>query len=92
MIWTPELIKSLRRRLGWSRAELSRRVGVKAEVIAAWEDGSRQPDSESCNQLLSLDSHVQKYSQSLASDPLAETYLEQNRLNQIFKNDLKNRE
>lgn len=89
MNWTPETITTLRRRLGWSRAELSRRVGVTAKVIQAWEEGKGKPDSEASNQLLSLDGHLQKYSQSLATDPLAELFLEKNKLNQILKNELR---
>lgn len=89
MNWTPESIITLRRKLGWTRAELSRRVGVTVQVIQAWEDGTEKPDSEAGNQLLSLDGHLQKYSQSLATDPLAELFLEKNKLNQILKNELR---
>lgn len=89
MIWTKSKINELRRRLGWSQAELSRRVGVSVDVLRTWETGAARPDSEACIQLSSLEGHMNHYSKSLATDPVAETFLSKNRLNQIFKNDLK---
>lgn len=89
MNWTQVKINELRRRLGWSQAELSRRVGVSVDALRSWEDGVSRPDSEACIQLSSLEGQLNRYSKSIATDPVAETFLSKNRLNQIFKNDLK---
>ena len=89
-IWTPQNIKLLRQRLGWSRAEFSRRVGVKQELVLSWEEGRKKPDTETINQMRTLMDHLQNYNESLTSDPLAEVYLAENNLNQTTKNGLKN--
>lgn len=35
----PEELVELRRRAGWSRAELARRIGVNVSIVAGWESG-----------------------------------------------------
>ena len=87
--WTPAAIKTLRQKLGWTRAELSRRVGVTVSTIQAWEEGAGAPEAEAQNTLLSLEGHLQKYSDSLSTDPLAEKVLAQKGLNQVMRNDLR---
>jgi|FLYM01.1.fsa_nt_gi transcriptional regulator with XRE-family HTH domain len=89
MSWTSSKLSDLRRRLGWTRAELSRRVGVQVTEIQAWEQGDSQPGHEVSIEFTSLESHLERYSESIAADPIAESFLQKNRLNQIFKNDLK---
>ena len=89
-VWTPQKIKLLRQRLGWSRAEFSRRVGVKQEVVLMWEKGQKKPDGATLNHMKSLLDHLQNYNESLAIDPQAESYLTENNLSQITKNNLKN--
>lgn len=43
MEWDAEQIRSLRRRLGWSHADLARRLGVQVESIHQWEKGEAVP-------------------------------------------------
>lgn len=40
MDWTPETIKTLRLRLGWSAADFGRHLGVKAQTVMTWESSS----------------------------------------------------
>ena len=88
--WTPQNIKLLRQRLGWTRAEFSRRIGVRQEMVLSWEEGQKTPDGETINQLRTLLDHLQSYNLNLSADPLAEIYLAENNLNQTTKNKLKN--
>jgi DNA-binding XRE family transcriptional regulator len=90
MAWTPALITQLRRRLGWTRAELSRRVGVTVTVIEAWEKGGEAPGQEICNQLDFLEGHLNRYCECLSKDPVAEIFLKENGLNQVSRTDLEN--
>lgn len=46
MGWTIDKIRALRLRLGWSRAELGRRLGLDLQSIYALEDGSLSLNSE----------------------------------------------
>ena len=39
--WPPERITALRVGLGWTKARLSRAVGVSARTVLAWEAGTR---------------------------------------------------
>lgn len=87
--WTPTAIKTLRQKLGWTRAELSRRVGVSVALVQAWEEGNESPEADAQNTLLSLEGHLQKYSDSISTDPLAEKVLAQKGLNQVMRNDLR---
>ena len=43
--WTPDKIRSLRLRMGWSAAELARRFGGQADLITRWELGECEPTS-----------------------------------------------
>lgn len=88
LIWKSDRILSLRRRLGWSQAELSRRLGVKVDAIQMWETGAGSPGIESMNELSSLESHVESYSSTISALPMAEVVLKEQNLNQILRKDL----
>lgn len=42
----PSRLSLARRRKGWSRPELSKKSGIPARTIAAWEAGERQPTTD----------------------------------------------
>lgn len=88
LIWKAERIQNLRRRLGWSQAELSRRLGVSTAAIEKWELGLGNPGIESMNQLSSLESHLESYCSTISSSPIAEVVLKEKNMNQILRKDL----
>lgn len=90
MKFTGEEIKSLRQRLGWSSADLSRRLGCTGERVRAVEAGTATLQSAELEQLTILRMHLTSYTQQLESCPLAEEALRTNGFNQIHIKDLKN--
>jgi DNA-binding transcriptional regulator YiaG len=38
--WNPEHIVTLRRRLGWSKSDLARRLHCETTEVEAWEEGN----------------------------------------------------
>jgi DNA-binding transcriptional regulator YiaG len=43
MKWTPEAVKELRERLGFSQAALAKRLGVAVSTVSRWETGNFSP-------------------------------------------------
>lgn len=81
-------IRTLRQRLGWSLAEMARRMGCTTVLVQAWEDGSSRPDNESLNQLRYLLGHVESTSQQVAQFPIAEREMDSRGVAQLTHRDL----
>jgi transcriptional regulator with XRE-family HTH domain len=81
-------IRSLRQRLGWSVAEMARRMGCSSELIGRWETGASQPDSEALNQLRYLRNLVEASSEHIQQNPLVEKEMESRRVVQLTHRDL----
>ena len=88
MIQNPEDIKQLRQRLGWSVAEMARRMGCSAELVNAWETGRLSPDGDVINQMQYLDSFQISYSERISQTPMAEKVMNDDRLSQLTHRDL----
>jgi transcriptional regulator with XRE-family HTH domain len=88
VILNPEDIKQLRQRLGWSLAEMARRMGCSVDIVSAWEAGHQSPDSEVINQMEYLESYLHSYSQRISQTPLAEKVMHEDRLSQLTHRDL----
>lgn len=65
MKWTGEKVKSLRLKLGWSRAELGRRLGLNVSQVFELEEGKLPLVQETIDSLYQLSSHLNDYSRSL---------------------------
>jgi transcriptional regulator with XRE-family HTH domain len=76
-------IKSLRLRLGWSQAELARRLNCSSAEIEEFESGFKTPDKEKMGQLVLLLSHADATSFEMQSTPKAENFCERRHLGQI---------
>lgn len=81
-------IRTLRQRLGWTMAEMARRMGCTSVLIQAWENGSIQPDPEAMNQLHYLQFHVEKKSHQVSQTPVAEKEMESRGVAQLTHRDL----
>lgn len=82
MPWTAEKIKSLRRRLGWSSSDLARRLHVESTEVVDWESGMNLPVAWVADQLSLLEKQAEANSESMAQEPLAEVFLEEQHTDQ----------
>lgn len=81
-------IRNLRQRLGWSQAELARRMGCNSQLVQSWESESATPDTEAMNQLCFLRNHVESSSDRVAQMPLAEKEMQSRGVGQLTGRDL----
>lgn len=86
--WNPEHIVTLRRRLGWSKADLARRLHCETTEVEAWELGS--PVTASVQGLLEVISRqADACFDEMKYTPVAECELDKSSLNQIDFSKLK---
>lgn len=83
MAWTPEEIRSLRKRLGWSHSDLARRLGVGKDAVQEWEKGTLSPCRESQQDLHAIHYLMRNCSLEMSVRAVADALLEQNGLEQI---------
>lgn len=76
-------IKNLRLRLGWTHADLARRVACSADEVKEWEDGLKPPHREALNQLQYLLFKADSLAHDLAAQPQVESTLMSYHLEQI---------
>ena len=81
-------IRSLRQRLGWSMAEMARRMGCNSTLIRQWESETQLPDHDAVNQLCFLQNHLETASDHVAQCPLAEKELQLRGVAQLTSRDL----
>ena len=81
-------IRTLRQRLGWSLAEMARRMGCNTDLIQKWETESDMPDHEALNQLRYLKNHAESHSELIAQKPICEKEMEERRMAQLTHRDL----
>lgn len=75
MTWTGQKIKSLRLKLGWSRAELGRRLGLSLEHCFSLEQGTHSVSAETVEILDQLQAHLSDYSRNLKVKSLCSEHL-----------------
>lgn len=73
----------LRLQLGWSAAEMGRRLGHTTEVILKMESGEVSIDPDSVSQLQYLQSFVEQNALRLSQFPLAEDLMQRHHWSQI---------
>jgi transcriptional regulator with XRE-family HTH domain len=76
-------IKALRLRLGWSQADLARRLNCASLEIEHWENGSQTPTSHFLNEMFLLVKQADACSQEVHASPLAENLCDKHALGQI---------
>ena len=87
--WSADDIRQLRWRLGWSQAELARRLGCRQQTISGWETGIYEPQNAYSKLLEMLSSHVEHYSDQVASGSVAEAVMKQVGYTQVNSEELK---
>lgn len=81
-------LRTIRQRLGWSMAEMARRMGGDVALINAWETGEQTPAADVLNQFHFLLNHLDWTSTQVAQAPVAETRMESDGLAQLTHRDL----
>lgn len=76
-------VKSLRLRLGWTQADLARRLNCASYEVESWETGQSIPNSQISSQLELLLSQADACAFEMQSAPKAESFCEKQRLGQI---------
>jgi transcriptional regulator with XRE-family HTH domain len=92
MIWDSIAIRKLRLELGWSQAELGRRLGLDADRMQSLEAGHASVDTDISLSLDRMKHHLRDYSRSLKFSCQSEPYLKENSVNQISAFDLESHE
>ncbi len=78
-----ELVRQIRYRFGWSRAELARTMNCDVGQVLAWESGRAEPSAAARAQLTLFFAQVEANSQRIQRIPIAELIMETSGLDQI---------
>ena len=84
-----DAIKSLRMRLGWSQADLARRLHCDSTEVENWEKGSQFPATHFVNEMFLLVKQADACSHEVHVSPLAENLCDQKALGQIEFSEIK---
>ena len=87
--WTKKSIRSLRLRLGWSQADLARRLSCASSDIELWEAGQSSPNPRIANELFMIAKQADACSHEVHTSPLAESMCDRKALGQIGFSDVK---
>jgi transcriptional regulator with XRE-family HTH domain len=83
-------LRIIRQRLGWSTAEMARRLGENSARVAAFEAGDQAPAPEVLNQYYFLRNGVEEDAAWVAETPRAEAHLEAAGLAQVTNREILN--
>jgi transcriptional regulator with XRE-family HTH domain len=85
---TADELRKLRRRLGYTQAEMARRVNTSLETVSAWESGSLALADEFRNALLRIYQQAENAADQVARRPIAEILMKDRGLSQIHDADV----
>ena len=83
MEWTPDEVRQLRYRLGYSQAEMARCLKLEVEVVMAWELGTFFPEYGHCNELLRILNQTETNADRVQRRPIADVMMRDRGLSQI---------
>lgn len=86
MTWNPEKIKTLRCRLGWTQADLARKLNCDSELVQSWESPQNkvlQAIEVHSDVLFILEKQAEIAAEQIFQSPLAESILEETRQTQV---------
>jgi DNA-binding transcriptional regulator YiaG len=87
--WSHKNIRSLRLRLGWSQADLARRLSCTSADVELWEHGEMMPNPRVANELILISKQADACSHEVHSCPIAESVCDRKALGQIGLSDVK---
>ena len=88
MIWRGIDIKNLRRRLGWSRSDLARRMLCDLETVQKWESEDLAPDFHQGRLLQLLETQSQALEKTLQMAPVCEKFLDETGQVQVSEHEI----
>lgn len=88
IVWNKTQARELRLRLGWTQADLARRLHVEVQEITEWELGQKNPDNGLLADIEFLLKQADLCSEEVQKAPLIETELEANHLNQLHSDEV----
>ncbi len=83
---TKDDIKHLRHQLGWSAAEMARRLALKTEIFLKYETGEFQASDDVLSQLQAISNFVESNAIRVNSTPLVEEMMRDLGVDQIQNN------
>lgn len=81
--WDKAQARELRLRLGWSQADLARRLHIQVQEVIKWENGDSAPTDQILSDIEFLLRQADICSEEVLKAPLIEIELEQSRLTQL---------
>ena len=81
--WPSENVRALRLRLGFSAADLARRLGCECEKVRAWEIGLSRPEENEVHGLELLNRQAEAISEELAHRPVLDQLFDHGGVSQI---------
>ena len=90
MNWTPEEIRQLRYRLGWSQAEMARCLKLEPQLMSSMEAGRALVPVDLKSTLLLILNQAESNSERIQRSPLAEVIMKAEGLSQIHDYDVQN--
>ncbi|MCH2533712.1 MAG: hypothetical protein MK008_04660 [Bdellovibrionales bacterium] len=88
MIWSPDVIFKLRKRLEWGKQEFANRFGHKVDIITQLESGDIKPDKSMISQYEHLSECITKHVENLSLSPQIDDHFQNNESEQIHRNEL----
>lgn len=85
--WSAKEVRELRWKLGWSRADLSRRIGISVEIVTGWELDVTPPPPDLVLELERLLEGAEEDAFRVARRPVVEIFLKEHHVTQA-SNDL----
>lgn len=86
--WGALELRDLRCRLGWSQAEMARRLGCTLQNIMNWEEGTIGLPHEFLRTIIELDHCAKSHSTRLKNLPLADEIMGEKSLSQMSHGEL----
>lgn len=90
MNWTAEEIRQLRYRLGWSQAEMARRLNLEISILSGFETGRASVPGHLKGSLLQILSLAESNADRVQRRPIAEVMMRDRGLSQIHDFDVQN--
>lgn len=87
--WTKESLRCLRLRMGWSQADLARRLCCTSSEVEMWETGGGLPNPRIANELILMAKHAEASSDEIHFMPMAEFLCDKRALGQIEFSEIK---
>lgn len=91
MEWNKERIRELRLRMGWSHADLARHLQVEVSTLTKIEDGNNVDFDFLGSRLTLFWQQAESISNEVQYSALAEKFIEDNNLTQLFQSDLQDK-